>query len=126
MINLTASGDFKNTEKFLENIKKQEYINKVIDAYAQEGVKALSSATPYRTGRTASSWGYEIENTSDGFIIHWINTNIHENVNIAVILQTGHGNIRGGYIQGRDYINPAIRPVFDKIADGVWKEVTSA
>lgn len=126
MISLTASGDFNNTEKFLKNIEKKTYINGILEQYAQEGVQALSEATPFRTGRTASSWSYEIENTSDGFTIHWINTNIHRNVNIAVILQTGHGNIRGGYIEGRDYINPAIRPVFDKIADEVWKEVTSA
>lgn len=126
MITLTATGDFKKTEKFLENIEKQKYINEVLDKYAQEGVKALREATPFRTGRTASSWDYEIENTSDGYTIHWINTNINQNVNVAVIIQTGHGNIRGGYIQGRDYINPAIRPVFDKIAEEVWRGVTSA
>lgn len=126
MITLTSIGDFKNTEKFLKNIEKREYINDVLEKCAQEGVDALRDATPIRSGRTASSWGYEIENTSDGYTIHWINTNINQNVNIAVIIQTGHGNIRGGYIQGRDYINPAIRPVFDKIAEEVWRGVTSA
>lgn len=126
MINVTSSGDFKNTEKFLKNIEKRKYILDVLDKYAQEGVKALMEATPYRTGKTASSWDYEIEDTSDGFIIHWINTNINQNVNIAVLIQTGHGNIRGGYIQGIDYINPAMRPIFEKIADEMWKGVTSA
>lgn len=126
MITLTSIGDFKNTEKFLKKIERREYINNVLEQCAQEGVNALKDATPVRTGKTASSWSYEIENTSNGCTIHWINTNIHQNVNIAVIIQTGHGNIRGGYIQGRDYINPAIRPVFDRIAETVWREVTSA
>ena len=124
MINITSTGDFSNTEKMLNKIKNQSYIA-VLEKCAQEGVEALKAATPYRTGRTASSWGYEIEKTSSGYTIHWINTNMNRNVNIAVILQTGHGNIRGGYIQGRDYINPALRPIFEKIADEITKEVTS-
>ena len=126
MIKLTSTGDFSRTEKFLKNIEKQEYINSILDKCGQEGVDALRDATPIRTGRTASSWNYEIENTPNGYTIHWINTNINQNVNIAVIIQTGHGNIRGGYIQGRDYINPAIRPIFDQIAEEVWRGVTSA
>lgn len=126
MIKVTSDGDFKNTEKFLKNIEERAYILNILDQYAQEGVEALKAATPYRTGKTASSWDYEIEDTSDGFIIHWINTNINQNVNIAVLLQTGHGNIRGGYIQGIDYINPAMKPVFEKIANEMWKGVTSA
>lgn len=126
MINVTCSGDFKNTDKFLENIVEENYIKNILDKYAQEGVKALSEATPYRTGKTASSWDYEIEDTSNGFIVHWINTNINQGVNIAVLIQTGHGNIRGGYIQGIDYINPAIRPVFEQIVEEMWKGVTSA
>ena len=126
MITLETTGDFKNTEKFLDNIKKKEYINSVLDKCGQEGVEALRAATPYRTGRTASSWSYEVENNSNGVIIHWTNSNINQNVNIAVIIQTGHGNIRGGYIQGRDYINPAMRPVFDQIVEEVWEGVTSA
>lgn len=126
MITVETTGDFKNSEKFLNNIKKKAYISNLLDRCGQEGVEALRAATPYRTGRTASSWSYEVENTSDGFAIHWVNSNINQNVNIAVIIQTGHGNIRGGYIQGRDYINPAMRPVFDHIADEVWKGVTTA
>lgn len=126
MINVTCSGDFKNTDKFLENIVEENYIKNILDKYAQEGVKALSEATPYRTGKTASSWDYEIEDTSNGFIVHWINTNINQGVNIAVLIQTGHGNIRGGYIQGIDYINPAIRPIFEQIVEEMWKGVTSA
>lgn len=126
MINITSTGDFKNTERFLNNIKKKKYIDGVLEKYAQEGVRALSLATPYKTGRTASSWDYEIENTPNGYTIHWVNTNINRNVNIAIIIQLGHGTNNGGYVQGIDYINPAMRPVFDSIADNVWKEVTSA
>lgn len=126
MITVESTGDFKNSEKFLKNIKKKTYLENLLDKCGQEGVEALRSATPYNTGRTASSWDYEIENNSNGVTIHWINTNINQNVNIAIIIQTGHGNIRGGYIQGIDYINPAMRPIFESIADEVWRGVTSA
>ena len=90
------------------------------------GVSALSSATPIDTGKTAASWGYEIESDDDGTRIIWTNSNVNKNVNIAIILQYGHGTGTGGYVQGRDYINPAMQPVFDQIADAVWREVTKA
>lgn len=126
MISLSASGDFKKTTKFLDTITRGNYINNFLEECGQEGVAALRDATPKRSGRTASSWSYEIERSSSGCTIHWLNTNINRNVNIAVIIQMGHGTRRGAYVQGIDYINPAIKPVFDKIAEKVWKEVTSA
>lgn len=125
MITIESSGELKATTKFLEKIFGKMYIEGVLAPYAQEGVDALYEATPKRTGRTASSWNYEIESNSDGYIIHWYNTNVNRGVNIALILQEGHGTKQGAYVQGRDYINPAMQPIFDKIADEIWKEVTS-
>ena len=116
-------GNLKKTTKFLERMVKEEYLNN-LDKYGREGVQALSSATPVDTGKTAASWDYRIEETNSGTKIAWINSNVNNGVNIAIILQYGHGTNHGGYVQGRDYINPAIRPIFDKIADDAWKEVT--
>ena len=117
-------GNFNRLERFLNKLMGQEYLN-MLDRYGQIGVNALASATPVDTGLTASSWTYEIERSSSNTIISWHNTNVNKNVNIAVILQYGHGTGTGGYVQGRDYINPSMRPVFDKIAEEAWKEVTS-
>ena len=105
---------------------KRGEILRELDRYGQMGVDALASATPLDSGETASSWGYEIQRSGKSFSISWTNTNTNGSVNVAIILQYGHGTGTGGYVPGRDYINPAIRPVFDKIADGVWKVVTSA
>lgn len=116
-------GNLKKTIKFLERMVKEEYLNN-LDKYGREGVDALSSATPVDTGKTAASWDYRIEKTNSGTKIIWTNSNVNNGVNIAIILQYGHGTNHGGYVQGRDYINPAIRPIFDKIADNAWKEVT--
>ena len=116
-------GNLKKTTKFLERIVKEQYLNN-LDKYGREGVQALSSATPVDPGKTAASWDYRIEKTNSGTKIAWINSNVNNGVNIAIILQYGHGTNHGGYVQGRDYINPAIRPIFDKIADDAWKEVT--
>lgn len=124
-IKFVHKGDFKKTEKFLNKMKKQDYV-KVLSKYGQMGVDALSRATPVDSGTTASSWSYEIEGNGGSATIYWTNTNINHGVSIAIILQYGHGTGTGGYVQGRDYINPAIRPVFDKMADAAWKEVTSA
>lgn len=118
-------GSFKNTEKFLNFVKGQRYLN-ALDKYGRIGVEALAAATPVDSGKTASSWTYEIERTDSQTTISWLNTNVNKNVNIAIILQFGHGTGTGGYVQGRDYINPAMQPIFDNIADQVWKEVTSA
>ena len=113
-----------NTEKFLEDLKKI-HIRDILSKYGDIGVTVLSAATPKDSGKTAASWGYEIEDHGDSWSVYWTNDNINKGVNIAMILQYGHGTGTGGYVAGRDYINPAIAPVFDQIADDAWKEVTS-
>ena len=122
-ISIKSSGDFKNTEKFLGAMKDQT-MYKVLEPYARSGADALSAATPTETGKTASSWGYEITIEQGHCRIDWTNDNINDSVNIAVILQYGHGTRNGGYVQGVDYINPALKPVFDRLAKDAWKEVT--
>lgn len=123
MLKLKASGNFNNSKKFFDRMSNRTYL-KVLDKYGQQGVQALSSATPLGTGRTASSWSYEIHQTGGGWEIIWTNSNVNQGVNIALILQLGHGTGTGGYVAGRDYINPAIRPIFDGMADAIWEEVT--
>lgn len=125
MIIVRHRGDLKKTKNFLDRMKERSYLKK-LEKYAQEGVAALSAATPVDTGKTANSWTYEIENTDTRYAIYWINTNENKGVNIALILQTGHGTGSGGYVQGIDYINPAMKPILQKIADKAWKEVTSS
>lgn len=123
MIVITESGNFDKTEKFLKRIANRE-IFKSLSKYGQRGVNALAAATPIESGRTASSWSYEVEMGSDSYSIIWSNDRTNQGVNIAVILQYGHGTGTGGYVQGRDYINPAMRPIFDQIAEEAWREVT--
>ena len=125
MIRITTKGDFNNTFRFLNKMSKFQ-INKILEKYGQMGVEALRSATPIDSGKTAESWGYEISVGKEGATIYWTNTNQNKGVYIAVILQYGHGTGTGGYVQGIDYINPAIRPVFDKIAEEAWLEVISS
>ena len=125
MITFKHKGDLSKTTRFLGLIVKSDYL-KILDKYAQQGVEALSSNTPVDSGTTASKWGYEIKRHIGGVGIYWTNDNINKGVNIAVILQYGHGTGTGGYVQGIDYINPAIRPIFDEIAKSAWREVTSA
>ena len=125
MIIVRHRGDLKQTKNFLDRMKERSYL-KNLEKYAQEGVAALSAATPVDTGKTANSWTYEIEHTDTRYAIYWINTNENKGVNIALILQTGHGTGSGGYVQGIDYINPAMKPILQKIADEAWKEVTSS
>lgn len=124
-VKISSKGSFKNTYKFLKFLSDWK-IEQSLKKYAKKGVDALSAATPIESGKTADSWGYELEVSKGSAKIHWINTNINDGVNIAVILQFGHGTGTGGYVEGRDYINPAIQPVFDEIADALWKEVTTA
>ena len=121
MISLTSKGDFRKTEKFMKNARTKKLMS-ILKQYGEEGVAALMVATPLDTGRTASSWRYEIkvENNCIRLIFH--NDNIQNGVPIAIILQYGHGTGTGGWVEGRDYINPAIQPVFDKIAKSAWKE----
>lgn len=123
MIRCVVKGDFKKTKKFL---KKSQHLDfgSLLKQYAEEGVKALASATPVITGKTAASWAYEITQERERITINWTNSNQNDGVPIAVILEYGHGTGWGGYVKGRRYISPAIRPVFDMIADSIWKEVT--
>ena len=124
-ITFESSGSFKNTDKFLAAMKRQDFRNN-IQGLAQKGVTALRNATPVDEGVTAASWGYEMRTNRNGFSIVWTNTHQNNGTPIAIILQYGHGTGTGGYVAGRDYINPAIRPIFDEIADALWKAVTSA
>ncbi len=124
MFSILQRGDFKKTEQFLKKSLGRDYLS-VLEKYAQQGVAALSAATPVDTGLTAASWQYKIIQNDDGFSIVWENTNVSQGwANIAILLQYGHGTRNGGYVSGRDYINPALRPIFDKMADAAWKEVT--
>lgn len=122
MISVSDSGNFDNIEKFLS---KKPSLNSILESYGRLGVNALSAATPVESGLTASMWDYEIKATKNGAKITFVNNHINDGVPIAIILQYGHGTGTGGYVQGRDYINPAIQPVFDKLANDMWKEVTS-
>lgn len=126
MIEVNAKGSFKNTFAFLDKMTKP-HIPPQLDALAKQGVAALESATPVDSGLTADSWGYEIVKRSRGsWTIYWTNSHIDDGVPIAVIIQLGHGTGTGGYVQGIDYINPALHKVFNDIADRAWKVVTSA
>lgn len=124
MIRVSVKGDWKKTMSFLQSAKKLSF-DDILNKYGNEGVRALSEATPVDTGKTASSWSYEIEKTRGGATITWTNSNVVNHVNIALILQYGHGTRNGGYVVGRDYINPAIQPVFDKMVEDAWREVTT-
>lgn len=123
MIKFTQKGDFRKVTNYFEKVKNAIHLS-CLDKYGREGVNALSSSTPIDSGVTASSWYYEIEHSSGCVKITYLNSNVNKGVPIAIILQYGHGTGTGGWVQGRDYINPAIQPVFDKIAEEAWKEVT--
>ena len=121
---LVSKGDWSKTENWLKRIKTLKNARQVLDRYGREGVAALSAATPVDTGETASSWSYRVEQTSGSTaLIFTNNSQTSTGIPIAILLHYGHGNGRGGYVQGRDYINPAVRPIFDDIADRAWKEV---
>lgn len=123
MITFKHKGDFKKTDKFFDRILNAVHLGS-LDNYGKRGVDALAAATPKDTGNTAESWQYEVLRTDGNITIRWFNTNENKGVNIAIILQYGHGTRNGGYVKGRDYINPAIQPIFDEIADSAWKEIT--
>lgn len=125
MIKIKQKGDFANLTKYLEKSKKTVKLTN-LDKYGKEGVAALSAATPVDTGKTAASWEYEIVKEDGATKLTFKNTNIQNGVPIAIILQYGHGTRNGGWVQGRDYINPAIQPIFDRIVENAWKEVTKA
>ena len=122
---VTHKGSFARTERFLNFVKGERYLNRLAE-FGQKGVDALTQATPKDTGKTAGSWAFEIEQTDTAMTIRWLNSNIVQHVNIALILQYGHGTRNGGYVAGRDYINPALQPIFDEMAEQAWKEVRNA
>ena len=123
MISFRQKGDFSKLNRYLERVKEAANFG-ILDKYGREGVAALASATPVESGKTASSWYYEITRQNGSVSIEFYNSNVNKGVPIAIILQYGHGTGTGGWVEGRDYINPVIQPLFDKIADSAWKEVT--
>lgn len=123
MIKFKHKGNFVDTTRYLEKVKRSAKI-KDLDQYGREGVAALSAATPIESGLTARSWYYEITRSNGSVKISFFNSNIQNGVPIAIILQYGHGTRNGGWVEGRDYINPAIQPIFDKITNDAWREVT--
>lgn len=124
MLYVTSQGDFSKTQKFLAKLARPNIIER-LKAYGSMGVDALSAATPKDSGKTSGSWGYEVKQSGKTYSIIWTNTNVVNGVPIAVILQYGHGTGTGGYVKGRDYINPAIQPIMNRIAEDVWKVVAS-
>ena len=123
MISFRQKGDFSKLTRYFERVKKTAHLS-ILDKYGREGVAALSSATTVDSGETASSWYYEVTNENGSAAISFYNSNVNQGVPIAIILQYGHGTGTGGWVEGRDYINPAIQPIFDEIVDAAWKEVT--
>lgn len=122
MITFTQKGDFSKLDSYLNNLKGL-FGRSDLDKYGRMGVEALSSVTPYDSGNTAGSWYYKISKSGNLMSLEFCNSNVNQGVQIAIILQYGHGTGTGGWIEGRDYINPAIQPVFDEIANELWKEV---
>jgi hypothetical protein len=124
VIRIKHHGSFQNTERLFTKSAAINLTN-LLTLYGQAGVEALSAATPKDSGETAGSWSYEIVQKPTGVAIVWSNSNMNDGANIAVLLQYGHGTRNGGYVQGVDYINPALKPIFERIANEAWKEVTS-
>lgn len=124
MIRIKHHGGFQNTERLFSKSAAINLTNLLV-LYGQAGVEALSAATPKDSGKTAGSWSYEITQKPTGVAITWSNSSVNDGVNIAVLLQYGHGTRNSGYVQGIDYINPALKPIFERIANEAWKEVTS-
>jgi hypothetical protein len=122
MIKVTSRGSFSNSLKYLDKLQSKDYLN-ILDKYGELGIEALRHATPKDTGKTSESWYYEIVEGTEQSKIVWYNSNVNEHVNIALILQYGHATSSGTYVEGIDYINPAIKPTFDKLAVAVWSEV---
>lgn len=123
MIRFRQKGDFRKATRYFERLREIVHLG-TLDKYGREGVAALASATPVESGKTASSWYYEITNNGQTAKISFYNSNVSKGVPIAIIIQYGHGTRNGGWVEGRDYINPAIQPIFDRIAEEIWREVT--
>jgi len=124
-VQLKSTGNYDKIRRYLEKIKKTLNLKTIYEKYGEKGVRALSEATPVDTGKTASMWRYEVRETSNRIEISFHNDNVNKGVNIAIILQYGHGTGTGGWVEGRDYINPAIQPIFDELAEKVWEEATN-
>jgi hypothetical protein len=125
VITFSDKGDFSKTFNFLNSSKNiNSRINNILNQYGSKGVELLSRNTPVDTGKTANSWSYRIEINKGKISLNWYNSNVINGVNIAVILQYGHGTQNGGYISGKDYINPVLRPLFNEITNELWREVT--
>jgi hypothetical protein len=124
VISIESSGSFANTDSFFARLLRSD-INSLLQPYGEEGVRALASATPVESGETARSWTYKVVRSKGSHSIVWSNSHIVEGQIIAILIQYGHGTGTGGFVQGRDYINPAIQPIFDRIAESVWKVVTT-
>lgn len=125
MITIRHSGDFDKTMKFLETMKKKD-ATAILNRYGEQGVSLLSAATPKKTGKTAASWSYDVSRSNGRYVLSWNNSNINDGVNVALIIQYGHGTKRGTYVKGIDYINPVLEKVFKEMADELWKEVVNA
>ena len=124
MIKFRHKGDFSKSKRYLEKVKGAVGLSS-FDKYGREGVAALASATPVESGTTANSWYYKVENTKGRLALSFHNSNIQNGVLIAIIIQYGHGTGTGGWVEGRDYINPAIQPIFDAMVNNIWREVTT-
>lgn len=129
MISFEVKGDLKTTKNFLQSsssINDKILMRSRIKSIAEKGVSQLKEATPKDTGATANAWSYEIKKTKDKIVVSWINDRVEKGINIAIILQYGHGTKNGGYVTGIDYINPALKPIFDDMTSNMWKVVTSS
>jgi hypothetical protein len=124
MISFSHSGDFTRTLKYLNGLRGRQY-RAILEKYAKEGVEALRLATPKDTGNTADSWDYRIVTTKKGFSIEWTNSNVVGNVPVVILLQYGHATRSGNFVQGEDFINPTMRPIFDRMVESLWKEMES-
>ena len=123
MVVFKHRGNFNNTEKFLKQATRTDYL-RILEKYAKEGVAALALATPKDSGETANSWSYKISSSRGAYTISWANSNVVNGVPIAILIQYGHATGNGGYVEGQDYMNPALKPIFDNLANEAWKEVT--
>lgn len=126
LVTFKTSGSFKNTTKFFDFVSRGDYLDRKLNEYGIKGIKALQENTPKDTGLTANSWDYVIEKSKGSIKITWVNNNMAGRVPVVILLQYGHATKDGRYIQGIDFINPAMKPIFDEIADEIWKEVTNA
>lgn len=124
MITIRQKGTFKHTENWLERLINSDH-SRILHRYGEEGVAALAASTPIDSGETAASWSYSVSVSRNKLSVSWYNSHVDDGAVIAILLQYGHGTRNGGYVQGRDYINPAILPIFERLADEIWKEVTA-